>query len=215
MRSYLRKVTSESVSRLVGTIAFMLAVCIIVSAPNLCFAQDDRETTWQPLEKILDAIGVRAGMRIGEAGAGRGFFTFPLARRVGPEGLVYANDISSSSLDVIRERAGKEGVGNIKIVIGAVEDPLFPEKNLDMIVMVYVLHDLERPVPFLKSVSSYLRPGGSLVVIERNNTPETPNSHFLTKPRLLRTVSEAGYAVTRTETFLPKDTIYICTRPQS
>ena len=116
--------------------------------------------------------GSRPGMRVGEAGAGEGYFTFPLARRVGPAGIVFANDISTSSLDVIRERADREGLGNIKIVVGAVEDPLFPEKNLDMVVMVYVLHMLERPIPFLKNLRSYLKPGGSLVIIERNTTVE-------------------------------------------
>ena len=92
----------------------------------------------------MDAIGVEPGMRVGEAGAGTGYFTFPLARRVGPDGIVFANDISTSSLDVIRDRAADEELGNIKIDVGEVADPLFPEDDLDMIVMVYVLHMLEK-----------------------------------------------------------------------
>jgi len=51
--------------------------------------------------------------------------TFPPARRVSSGGVVYANDISASILDVVKERARREGVENIKIVVGAVEDPLF------------------------------------------------------------------------------------------
>jgi ubiquinone/menaquinone biosynthesis C-methylase UbiE len=176
-------------------------------APGL--AQAGRET-WQPPEKILDAIGVKPGMRVGEAGAGEGYFTFPLARRVGPRGLVFANDISTSSLDVIRERAGKEGLKNIAIVVGAVDDPLFPEKNLEMVVMVYVLHMLERPTPFLKNLHSYLRPGGSLVIIEKNTTMERAHHpSFMTNRQILEAVSETGYELDRTETFLPRDTIYI------
>ena len=149
-------------------------------------------------------------MRVGEAGAGEGYFTFPLARRVGARGLVYANDISTASLDVIRERAGREGLGNIKIVVGAVEDPRFPEKNLDMVVMVYVLHMLERPIPFLRNLRSYLKPGGSLVIIERNTTVERAHyPSFMTNREILDTVSETGYELDRTETFLPRDTIYV------
>jgi SAM-dependent methyltransferase len=81
----------------------------------------------------MDSIGVRQGMRVGEAGAGQGYFTFPLARRVGSGGMVFSNDISGESLDVIRERAVREGLKNIRTVVGEVEDPLFPEKNLDLV----------------------------------------------------------------------------------
>ncbi len=188
---------------------FVMAACLLAGAPAPCFGQADRET-WQPPERILDAIGVTPGMRVGDAGAGEGYFTFPLARRVGARGLVYANDISTSSLDVIRDRAGREGLGNIKIVVGAVEDPRFPEKNLDMVVMVYVLHMLERPIPFLRNLRSYLKPGGSLVIIERNTTVERAHyPSFMTNRQILDTVSETGYALARTETFLPRDTIYV------
>ncbi len=187
----------------------IMAACVLVTAPAWCFVQGVRET-WQPPERILDAIGVKAGMRVGEAGAGRGYFTFPLARRVGPGGVVYANDISTSSLDVIRERADREGLKNIKIVVGAAEDPLFPERSLDMVVMVYVLHEVERQVLFLKNLRSYLKPGASLVIIEGNTAGgSTHTPPFMTNRQVFETLTEAGSQLDRTETFLPRDTIYV------
>jgi len=115
------------------------------------------------------------------------------AQRVGPGGVVFANDISTSGLDVIRERADREGLKNIRMVVGAVEDPLFPAKNLDMVVMVYVLHLLERPIPFLKNLHAYLRPGASLVIIERNTTVERAHSpSFMTNRLILETMNETG-----------------------
>ncbi len=195
--------------RLARIAAFVIATSIVVALPVASFGQADRET-WQPPQKILDAIGVKPGMHVGEAGAGRGYFTFPLARRVGPQGMVLANDISTTSLDVIRQRADQEGLKNIKIVVGAVDDPLFPEKNLEMVVMVYVLHMLERPIPFLKNLRTYLKPGGQLVIIERNTSAERAHHpSFMTNREILETVSETGYTLDRTETFLPRDTIYI------
>ena len=109
----------SGINRIVRATAFMMAACVLATGPDPCFGQVDRET-WQPPEKILDAIGARPGMRVGEAGAGQGYFTFPLARRVGSEGIVLANDISASSLAVIRERAVREGLGNIRIVRGEI-----------------------------------------------------------------------------------------------
>ena len=156
---------------------FVVAACLALVTPNPSFGQADRET-WQPPEKIMDAVGVKPGMKIGEAGAGRGYFTFPLAGRVGAGGLVFANDISTSSLDTIRSRASAEGLDNIRIVVGAVEDPLFPEKDLDMVVMVYVLHMLETPVEFMKNVRKYI---GSKA--PWSSSTETPPTRGPTIPR--------------------------------
>ena len=190
-------------------VLFTTAVCLLVIAPSVSFGQADRET-WQPPEKIMDAIGVKPGMRVGEAGAGTGYLTFPLARRVGPDGLVFANDISTSSLDVIRNRAAEEELGNIRIVLGEIADPLFPEEDLDMIVMLYVLHMLEKPVEFLQNVRKYLAPGSPLVIIEKNTTTERAHyPSFMTNREILETMEESGFELVRTETFLPKDTIYI------
>ena len=186
-----------------------LATALLIATTPAAFGQADRET-WQPPEKIMDAVGVKPGMRIGEAGAGRGYFTFPLARRVGTEGVVLANDISTSSLDVIRNRASAEGLENIRVVEGAVEDPLFPEKNLDMVVMLYVLHMLEKPVEFMKNVRQYIGARGTLVIIERNATHERAHyPSFMTRSQVLETMGDTGYELVRTETFLPRDTIFI------
>ncbi len=188
---------------------YILILLLLILYPFIIWGQIDRET-WQPPQKIMDSIGIKPGMRIGEAGAGRGYFTFPLAHRVGADGVVFANDISSYGLNSIRNRADKEGLGNIKTVVGEVEDPLFPEKNLDMAVMVYVLHEIERPIKFLKNLQSYIKPGGLLVIIERRtNTGRGHNPPFLTKPQVLKTVGETDFKLDRIEDFLPHDNIYI------
>jgi ubiquinone/menaquinone biosynthesis C-methylase UbiE len=123
---------------------------------------------------------------------------------------VFANDISTSSLDVIRSRAVAKGLENIEIVVGAVEDPLFPDENLDMIVMVYVLHMLEKPVEFTQNLVKYLKPGGTLVIIEKNTTRERAHyPSFMTNRQILDTMSETAWELARTETFLPRDTIYL------
>ena len=196
-------------NRRFGAASVAIAVCLLVATSVTTFGQADRET-WQPPEKIMDAIGAKPGMRVGEAGAGTGYLTFPLARRVGPDGLVFANDISTSSLDVIRNRAAEEELGNIKIVPGEIADPLFPEEDLDMIIMLYVLHMLEKPVEFLQNVRKYLAPGSPLVIIEKNTTTERAHyPSFMTNREILETMQESGFELIRTETFLPKDTIYI------
>ena len=188
----------------------VVTLAVLVASTNVSFARDKDRESWQPPDQIMDAVGVREGMRIGEAGAGEGHFTFHLARRVGADGIVYANEISSDDLNTIRKRARREGVDNIVTVLGEIEDPLFPEENLDMVVMVYVLHHLDRPVEFLRNLEGYLKPGAQVVIVEKNHdTARKHPPHYMTPGQVLETIEESGYELERTETFLPRDTIYI------
>jgi len=188
---------------------FVLFLLIVFFSFDASHGQTAREE-WQPPDKIMDAIGVRPGMVIGEAGAGRGYMTFYLAKRVGNEGKVYANDISQSALDEITNRAKREGVKNIEIVMGKIEDPIFPINDLDMVIMVYVLHMLDKPMEFMENVKKYMTLDTPLVIIERNTLKERAHPpSFMTNREILDTLQETDYVLERTETFLSKDTIYI------
>lgn len=187
----------------------VLSLLIVLFAYNASYGQTAREE-WQPPEKIMDAIGVKPGMVIGEPGAGSGYMTFYLAGRVGKEGKIYANDISRSALDELESRARREGVKNIEIVMGELEDPLFPVKDLDMVIMVYVLHMLDKPVEFMQNVKKYMKPDTPLVIIERNTHQDRGHApSFMSNQQILATLQESDFVLERTETFLPKDTIYI------
>ena len=187
----------------------VLFLLIVLFSFDASHGQSAREE-WQPPDKIMDAIGVKPGMIIGEPGAGRGYLTFYLAERVGKEGKVYANDISQSALDEITNRAKREGVKNIEIVMGEIEDPVFPVNDLDMVIMVYVLHMLDKPMEFMENVKKYMTPDTRLIIIERNTHEERAHPpSFMTNREILDTLQETDYVLERTETFLPRDTIYI------
>jgi ubiquinone/menaquinone biosynthesis C-methylase UbiE len=187
----------------------LLIVSIFFLHFGIIFSQNDRET-WQPPEQIMDSIGVKPGMIIGEVGAGRGYFTYPLAKRVGEKGKVYANDISTSSLDEIKARIKKENIKNIIPVLGETEDPLFPQKNHDLIIMVYVLHMLEKPVELMDNLKKYMTQETQLVIIERNS--DTDRAHypsFMSKKQVLQMIEKSNYKLVRIMTFLSRDNIYI------
>jgi ubiquinone/menaquinone biosynthesis C-methylase UbiE len=187
----------------------VIAVCL-AAAFSLSFDRNANRETWQPPEKVMDVAGVRAGMRIGEVGAGEGYLTFPLARRVGNRGVVFANEISESDLETIRDQAQREGIGNIVTVLGDVEDPLFPESDLDMVIMVYVLHHLDRPVEFLQNLSGYVKPGAPIVIVEKDTDVErTRRYHFMTQGQIVETIEKAGFGLEKTDDSLDRDTIYI------
>src|SRR2546425_1508983 len=85
----------------------------------------DREQ-WQRPDQIMDALGVAEGSVVAELGAAGGWFSLRLARRVGPDGLVYAEDIQPPMLEAISRRMKNENLANVKTVLGTVTDPRLP-----------------------------------------------------------------------------------------
>jgi len=145
------------------------------------------------IDRAMDAAGVVPGMVVGEAGAGDGYFTLPMARRVGPSGAVYANDISRRALDRLQAEARREQLDNIQIVEGDVDDPRFPRRDLQLIVIVHAFHDFSQPVEWLRNARNYLRPGGTVAIIDRDPA-QGGERHFWPRERILRYAGEAGFA---------------------
>jgi len=152
--------------------------------------------------------GVKPGLVIGEIGAGRGYFTFWLSRGVGAAGKVYANDIDSSALASIERTAAEEKVLNIATVLGTVEDPRLPAGALDMVFMVNAFHDLERPVELLANLLPSLKPGATVVIMDRDRD-RAGDRHFLTRAQVEEIVGRSVFELVRVETFLRYHNLYI------
>jgi ankyrin repeat protein/SAM-dependent methyltransferase len=164
----------------------------------------------QPPEKVMDAAGIKPGMVIGEVGAGRGRFTMHLARRVGTEGKILANDIDAEGLAYLQERCRKAGLTNVEIVHGEVDDPHFPERALDMVFMVWTYHFLDQPITMLKKLFPTLKPGGTIVLVEPDPVHGPGGGdHGISPERMRRDAGQAGFEVVHIEDFLPEDLIFI------
>jgi ubiquinone/menaquinone biosynthesis C-methylase UbiE len=148
------------------------------------------------IERAMDAIGLGPGMVVGEAGAGDGYFTIPMARRVGPSGSVFANDISARALRSLEQNSAREGLSNIHTVTGTVTDPKFPLHDLQLVVLVHAFHDFSSPVAWLVSLKKYLRPDARVAVIDRDPA-QGAESHFWPRERVIRYAEEAGYELVK------------------
>lgn len=185
------------------------SVAISLLSLILLLRADVRDSYHQP-EKVMNVVGVKSGMTIGEVGAGRGYFTFHLSRRVGNTGKIYANDINTRVLASIRRKCEQEGISNIETIAGEVVDPLFPDDALDMVFIVNAFHDLAKPVELLNNIVPSLKPGGPVVIIDRD--PDKLggfNRHVLTQEEVLAHIKNSDFDLDRIETFLPQHNIYI------
>jgi ubiquinone/menaquinone biosynthesis C-methylase UbiE len=158
----------------------------------------------QPTEKIMDVIGIKAGMFVAEVGAGGGRVAVRVARRVGPEGRVYANDIADSAIAYMRRRVQRENIRNMEVIKGTLTDPLLPKGRLDAVYLTFTYRHLDRPVEVLRNIIPSLKSGGVLAIIESKGYNRDPSNN-----EILRNAGLAGYELTKFETFLPEDDIYL------
>jgi predicted methyltransferase len=122
---------------------------------------------WQKPDQIMDALGIADGAHVADIGAGAGWFTTRLARRVGPNGVVYAQDVQRQMLDAIRRRVVREGLDNVKTVLGEDSSPNLPKGALDAVLMVDSYQEVNPPdrVVFLRNLATGLKPGGRIGIV--------------------------------------------------
>jgi ubiquinone/menaquinone biosynthesis C-methylase UbiE len=115
----------------------------------------------------MDALGIADGAHVADIGAGAGWFTTRLARRVGPNGVVFAQDVQRQMLDAIRRRVTREGLSNVRTVLGEGSSPNLPRGALDAVLVVDSYQEVNTPdrVTFLRNLASGLKPGGRIGVV--------------------------------------------------
>ncbi|MGE5361157.1 MAG: class I SAM-dependent methyltransferase [Bacteroidales bacterium] len=165
----------------------------------------DRDA-WQRPDRVMDALGIADGSIVGDLGAGGGWFTIRLARRVGPNGIVYAEDVQPQMIEAIDRRVRREGWRNVHVVLGTPRNPGFPADKLDAILIVEAYHEMEDPVTLLRNAARGLKPQGRIGVIDYKKDgfgPGPPVEDRVDPELIERDAQEAGLRVVARETFLP------------
>jgi FkbM family methyltransferase len=166
-------------------------------------------------DRAISVLRVAKGSTVADIGAGSGYMTVKLARKVGPEGRVYAVDIQPGMLELVKKRIDKARLDNVTVVLGAVDDPRLPEQALDLALMVDVYHELSQPQVMLRRLRDAIKPDGRLVLVEyRGEDPDVPirPEHKMTVAVARLEVEAEGYTLTQTSEVLPQQHILIFTR---
>jgi ubiquinone/menaquinone biosynthesis C-methylase UbiE len=177
--------------------------------------RETREQEEQP-EAMLDALKIPKGATVADVGAGVGYTSVRLARRVGPEGTVLATDLQPEMLRMLQQNTRAEGLTNVKPVRCTPTDPKLPEGKVDLALMVDVYHECSDPVATLKGLSKALKPGGRLVLVEfRAEDPDVPikPEHKMTLAQVRREVEPQGFTFKDSLEFLPWQHVIIFEKP--
>ncbi|MGO9602359.1 MAG: class I SAM-dependent methyltransferase [Candidatus Binataceae bacterium] len=188
----------------------------ITTNPNW-LDRSEREREEDP-ERALDLIGITPGMIVADVGAGSGYMTVRLARRVGPAGKVYANDLQPALLQIIADKAGAEHLSNITIVQGADDDTRLPAGAFDVVLLVDVYHEFSRPQAMLRSILRSLKPDGRMVLVEyRKEDPSIPIAelHRMSVAEARTEVEAEGFAFDGVIEGLPRQHIISFRKPKS
>lgn len=129
------------------------------------FEEPNRDKLLQT-DRVLDTLHLRLGSTVADIGAGGGWFSVRAARRVGPSGRVFAEDINPHAVDAIRQRAERERLPQITPVLGTPDNPRLTPDTLDAALMLRVYHEIAHPPLLLAALRQALRPGGRFAVID-------------------------------------------------
>jgi ubiquinone/menaquinone biosynthesis C-methylase UbiE len=175
----------------------------------------ERQQEEEP-DRALDLIGITEGLVVADVGAGSGYMTVRLARRVGSTGKVYANDLQPAMVARLRERVRRERLANVEPVQGGESDAHLPEGALDLIIMVDVYHEMWQPQAMLQSLRRALKPGGRLVLLEyRKEDPNVPIrlEHKMTVVEARTEITAEGFTFERVIGGLPWQHILVFRKP--
>jgi ubiquinone/menaquinone biosynthesis C-methylase UbiE len=142
----------------------------LYSPLDLGLLESPDRAAWQKPDQIMDALHIAEGAAVGDIGAGAGWFTIRLARRVGPNGIVYAQDVQRLMLEAIRRRVNREGLQNVQARLGTGSDPKLPPKSLDAALLVEVYPEVEvnDRVELLQNLAKALKPKGLIGIVNWN-----------------------------------------------
>ena len=161
------------------------------------FETESREL-FRSRRQIVDALDLSSGTSIADVGAGTGLFTGLFARAVGERGTVYAIDISPKFVAHLKQRAEREGLRPVRVILSEAHSAELPEDSVDLAFVCDVYHHFEYPKSMLASLKRALRPGGALVVIDFERVPGTTRDWVVEHVRagkevFIAEIEEAGF----------------------
>jgi ubiquinone/menaquinone biosynthesis C-methylase UbiE len=172
-------------------------------APWLVRESRQRE---EDCEQLLKALNLRPGQAVCDMGCGNGFYTLQLAELVGSDGKVFAVDIQSPMLAMLRAEMRKNRIKNIKPLLGTPVDPRLEPESVDLMLLVDVYHEFSHPEQMLAAIRASLKPRGRVALVEfREEDPLVPIKplHKMSKAQIMKEFSANGFKLVEEYDNLP------------
>ncbi len=160
--------------------------------------------------EIIASLNMREGNIIADIGSGGGYFTLALAGKAGKTGMVYAVDVKPKYLDFIRHKAAREGLDNVKPVLGTGGEMKLPKAGLDLVFARNVFHHLPDPADYFRDLKKYLKPEGKVAIIDHRPKHGLGFAalfkHHTPGETVVREMEKTGYRLMKSFDFLHDQT---------
>lgn len=164
---------------------------------------DPRRDKWQKPEEVLDALHLKGTERVADIGAGTGYFSVRIAKRV-PDGKVFAADVEPNMVRYVTERAKREHLPVIVPVQGNAESANLPEP-VDVVLLVDTYHHIDNRVAYFAKLKDSLRPNGRVAIVDfKADAPYGPPPKLrVPSEMVVKELADAGYSLAATHSVLP------------
>ena len=165
--------------------------------------ETDKRDQWQRGDEVVKALQLPASAAVADIGSATGYFAVRFARSVGA-GKVFGVDIEPDMVRYLAMRARKEGLANVRSVLGQADDPLLPEP-VDLIFVCNTYHHISGRVAYFRRLAKALRKGGRVAIVDfkMGDIPVgPPPSHRIPPEVISRELTAAGYKLQRRDDML-------------
>lgn len=111
-------------------------------------------------------MNIQPGSTVADIGTGTGYMLPFLSKAVGPSGRVFGEDIAPDFLDRARAKVASDSLSNVTLVLGSETSATLPANTLNNILILDVYHHFDYPDKMLANISSALKPGGHLFIVD-------------------------------------------------
>jgi len=200
-------------STLRAGLALGLLACVVTAGgctqfKRWAYASGDRDR-WQEPERVIESLGIGAGDRVADLGAGGGYFTFRLAEAVGDAGRVYAVDVDEEMLAALQDDVDKRSIANIDIVVSALADPRLEPGSVDLVFTSNTYHHIGERVGYFRRVAGALSEGGRVAIIDYKPEGFFQKRHATPVETIRSEMVEAGFALVRELDYLERQNFLI------
>lgn len=165
--------------------------------------------------KAIEMIGLKPTDVVADIGAGTGYFSFRMARKV-PQGKVFAEDIDPLMISDLQTTIRENKVPNVLPIQGTIEDTHLPANSVDVVLMVDAYHEFDHPFEMMQSIVQALKPGGRVIDLEyRAEDPQVAIKphHKMSQKQVILEMSAVGLKHAKTVDDLPQQHFFVFSKP--
>ena len=177
----------------------------VMSAAGADWLERSTRQQEEDADAAIAALPLSTNSVVADIGAGTGYYTFRIARRV-PQGKVYAVEVQDEFVAALKNKAKSDDLSNVTVVKGDEKSPALPDASVDLAIMVDVYHELSYPHEMLQALHNALKPDGKLLLLEyRAEDASIPikELHKLSVAQATKELSANGFALAEKKDFLP------------